>query len=149
MLKRPNTLEIIAVQDNTILLSHQSQPNKENFYSLFGGRGEEGEEPLESAKRELLEEAGLESDNWELFKVYEPAHKIDWHVYTYIAKNCKKVGEQHLDPGEKIEIVECTFEKFLEIVQSKNYWGNELALDIFRMKQQGELDAFRTKLFQK
>lgn len=35
MLKRLNTVEIIAIQNNKILLSKQSQPNKENFYSLL------------------------------------------------------------------------------------------------------------------
>src|SRR5882757_3955251 len=68
MLKRPNTIEVIATQGDKILISRQSQPNKENFYSLFGGRAEEGEDPLVTAKRELLEESGLESDDWELFK---------------------------------------------------------------------------------
>jgi ADP-ribose pyrophosphatase len=37
MLKRPNTVEIIATQGDKILLSHQSQPNKKDFLSLFGG----------------------------------------------------------------------------------------------------------------
>ena len=55
MLKRPNTIEVIATQGDKIYLSKQSQPNKHDYYSLFGGRAEPNEEPLVTAKRELLE----------------------------------------------------------------------------------------------
>ena len=147
MLKRPNTIEVITTFGNKILLSHQSQPNKSDFYSLFGGRAEEGEEPLVTAKRELREEAGLQSDNWELYKVYEPFHKIDWNIYTYIARDCKKISEQSLDPGEKIEIIERTFDEFIEVVLSDKYWGKELVIDILKMKKDSKLEDFRKKIF--
>lgn len=146
MLKRPNTVEVIAVKDGKLHLSHQSQPNKADFYSLFGGRGEEGENPLKTAKRELLEESGLSSDNWELFKVYEPMHKIQWEIHTYIAKDCKTSSKPNLDAGEKIKPVECTFDKFIEIVFSDKYWGNELVVDLLRMKVEGKLEDFKKKL---
>src|SRR5258705_12975024 len=77
MLKRPSTIEVIPVMGDKIVMSRQSQPDHHNYYSLFGGRAEENEEPLITAKRELLEEAGLESDDWELLKSYQPVHKID------------------------------------------------------------------------
>ncbi|HRN96724.1 MAG TPA: NUDIX hydrolase [Candidatus Levybacteria bacterium] len=149
MLKRPNTVEVIATQGDKILLSHQSQPTKLDFYSLFGGRADENEEPLVTAKRELLEESGLESEDWELLKTYEPIHKIDWTIYTYIARDCKKTSEQTLDVGEKIEIVECTFDEFIDIVISEKYWGTELTLDVLRMKNnQRKLEQFKNLLFQ-
>ncbi len=148
MLKRVSTVEVIATSGEKIFMSHQSQPTKHNYYSLFGGRAEEGEEPLESAKRELLEESGLVSDNWELYKVYEPMHKIDWQIFTFIAKDCRKVADQTLDVGEKIETVECSFDEFIEIVESENYWGNELTLDVFRMEKDPEkLVEFKKQLF--
>jgi len=148
MLKRPSTIEIIATNNDKILLSHQSQPTKQDFYSLFGGRADEGEEPLQTAKRELLEEAGLESQDWELFKVYEPLHKIDWQIHVYVARNCKKVAEQKLDVGEKIETVEYSFDDFIELLASDKYWGNELALDVLKMKQDGQrLGQFKQRLF--
>ena len=147
MLKRPNTIEIIAVEGDKILFSKQSQPNKNDFYSLFGGRADEGEEPLDTAKRELHEESGYESSDWELLKTYTPLHKIDWDIYLYVARNCKKTGNQHLDSGEKIEIIKYTFNEFIETVLSDKYWGNELVLDILRMKQDGKLEEFKNKIF--
>jgi ADP-ribose pyrophosphatase len=148
MVKRANTIEIIAVQGDRIFLSHQSQPTKEDFYSLCGGRAEENEEPLETAKRELLEESGLTSENWELLDSFQPIHKIDWEIFTYIARDCKKMNAQNLDAGEKIEIISCTFDEFIDIVLSDKYWGDELKLDIYRMKDRGTLNDFKRKIFQ-
>lgn len=146
MLKRVNTIEVIAVKDGKICISHQSQPTKKDFYSLFGGRAEEGEEPLVTAKRELLEESGMTSENWELYKSYRPLHKIDWEIYTFIAKDCKKVAEPKLDPGEKIETMELSFDEFINFVLSDKYWGNEIVIDILRMRDKGTLKDFENKL---
>jgi ADP-ribose pyrophosphatase len=146
MLKRVNTIEVIAIKDGKICISHQSQPTKKDFYSLFGGRGEEGEDPLTTAKRELLEESGMTSDNWKLYKSYHPFHKIDWEIFTFIAKDCKKISEAKLDPGEKIEIKKLTFDEFIEYVLSDKYWGNEIVIDILRMKDNGTLEDFKNKL---
>lgn len=146
MLKRANTIEVIAIKDGKICLSHQSQPNKADFYSLFGGRAEKGEVPLVTAKRELLEESGLSSENWQLLKTYQPFHKIDWEIYTFIAKDCQKIAEPKLDPGEQIEMMECNFEEFVEVVLSDKYWGNEMVLDILRMKNTDTLADFQQKL---
>lgn len=148
MLKRPNTVEVIATDKDKILLSRQSQPNKLDFYSLFGGRGEENEDPLSTAKRELKEEAGLESEDWELLRTYEPMHKIDWQIYMFVARNCKRVTDPKLDVGEKIETIKWSFDRFVQIVESDKYWGNELALDILKMKQnERKWQEFKEKIF--
>lgn len=148
MLKRPNTVEIIATKGNKIFLSKQSQPNKKDFYSLFGGRADDGEEPLETAKRELLEESGMKSSDWTLYKTFTPIHKIDWEIYTFIAKDCEKIESQKLDSGEKIEIVESTFDEFIKIVESGEYWGNELRFEICKLQQnKHDFENFKAKLF--
>jgi ADP-ribose pyrophosphatase YjhB (NUDIX family) len=147
MLKRPNTIEIIATKGDKIFMSRQSQPNKHNYYSLYGGRGEEGEDPISSAKRELLEESGFESSDWELIKSYQPVHKIDWEVYLFVARNCERVAEPKLDSGEKIEELECSFDEFIKIVEHDEYWGNQLVFEIAKMEKNGTLSAFKEKLF--
>ncbi len=147
MLKRPNTIQIIATQADKILMSRQSQPHKHDYYSLYGGRAEENEEPLVTAKRELLEESGLESSDWELYKVYLPYSKIEWEIYFFIARNCEKVTEPALDAGEKIQQIEVSFDEFQKIVEEDDYLAKDLALDIFRMQQTGTLEAFKQKVF--
>lgn len=146
-LKRPGTTDVIATKEGKIILCIQSQPTKSNYYSLFGGRVEKNEEHLIAAKRELLEESGMQSDSWELYKSYQPLNRIDWDVSIFIARNCVKVAPQKLDAGEKIEIIECTFDEFIEITMKDNFAQRELAFDILRMKVSGTLDKFRERLF--
>lgn len=148
MVKRPNAIQIIPTQGEKIFVSRQSQPHKHDYFSLLGGRGEEGEDPLVTAKRELLEESGLQSDDWELIKSYQPVPKLDWEIYLFAARNCQKIAEQKLDAGEKIEIIECNFEEFIKIVEKDEYWGRELALDLLKMEKEKSLDSFKRKIFQ-
>lgn len=147
MIKRIDTVEVIATYKDKIFITHQSQPTKSDFYSLLGGRLERGEDPLTAVKRELMEEGGLESDDWTLWKTYQPVSKMEWFIYTYIARNCRRVADQKLDAGERIELQECTFDQFVDIVLSEKYWGNELSLDLHRMKDQGKLNDLKTLLF--
>jgi len=150
MLKRPNTVQIIATQKDKILLAKEEQPGIKREYTLLGGRVDEGETPLACAKRELLEEAGVESTDWELIKTYEPYAKTEWTIYLYVARDCKKIAEQNLDPGEKIEIKKISFDKFIDIaVNTEKFSGKDIALDIARMKIKGTLEKFRQKLFSK
>ncbi len=148
LLKRPNTIQIITTMNGKILTVREEQPGRPpRELGLYGGRAEQGEEPLATAKRELLEEGGLESSDWELWKVYTPVIKMSWNVYFFIARNCRKVAEPQLDAGEKIEQRELDFEKFIEIMTAEGYWAPHFSMDLLRMKLTGRLNEFRSKLF--
>jgi ADP-ribose pyrophosphatase len=150
MLKRPGTIQIIPTSDQKVYLSYEEQPTKPLSYTLLGGRQEPDEDPLVTAKRELLEETGMESDDWELLKIYDSEGKIDWPTFLFVARNCKKVAKQKLDPGEKIEVKKVSFDEFLEIVSSEKFWGKIIANDILRMRLDKEkLEKFKKKLFSK
>jgi len=115
-LKRPDTSLIIPVtEDGKIIIAKQEQPGKEPFIGLVGGRLDEGEEPLEAAKRELLEETGYEAAEWELFDASQPVSKIDWTIYAFIAKGCRKIAEQDLDGAEKVDMLLVDFDAFVEM----------------------------------
>lgn len=147
MVKRPDTVQIIATKGDKIFMAQEEQPAHKREYGLLGGRVDEGEDPVACAKRELLEEAGMASDDWELFKVYEPVVKMQWQVYFYIARNCEKTSEPKLDSGERIEVREVTFEEFIQKM-SYEYWGGETTADILRLQLDPEkLEEFKKKLF--
>lgn len=97
-LKRPDTVIVFPVLDNgKILLTHQEQPGQALFIGTPGGRVDEGEDVLEAAKRELLEETGYEASELILWDARQPFTKIDWAVYTFIAKGLKRISESSLD----------------------------------------------------
>lgn len=149
MLKRKDSVEVIATYKNKIFVGFQSQPIRKDFYCFFGGRVENNEDPLETAKRELLEEGGMISDNWDLWKMYESDHSINWYHYIYVARNVHRVGKQKLDSGELIEIKEVTFDDFVDLLDVDNYyWGAEFLVEMYRLKQQGRLNDFKKYIFQ-
>lgn len=118
--KRSDTVDVIAFdEEGRILILEEQQPGKECFYTLPGGRIEEGEDPLESAKREMLEETGYETKEISLWHSYQPTSKVEWACYFFIAKGCKKISEQNLDGGEKIKIIPVTTEEFIDMIISQ------------------------------
>jgi len=151
MLKRPGTVEIIAIRGKKVVVCRQKQPqNKSYYHSLFSGRmDKKGENPLQTAKRELLEESGMTSDDWRLFKVYMPVSKMEWSVYVYIAHNCVYTKKQNLDGGEKIKIQEISFDDFFKLMMNDAFSVKQLATDIMRMKLEGKLIQFKKMLFKK
>lgn len=148
-LKRPSTLTVIAVQDGSIVMAEEEQPGSAKHLSLFGGRQEEGEDPLLGTQRELLEESGLTSNDWELYRIYEPVAKMDWQVYVYIARNCQPTAEQKLDAGERITTKTFSVDEFLDLACTEAFSDRDLAIDIMRMRldpNPAALDTFKKKL---
>lgn len=134
-LKRPDTAMIVPVtEDGKIIIGIQEQPNKPLFTGLIGGRFDEGEEPLEVAERELLEETGYKAKEWLLLDAVQPVSKIDWAVYTFIARGCKKVTEQNLDGAEKIELKFVDFDEFVNIVLQPEFGDLELRIKMLEAK---------------
>lgn len=126
-LRRPDTAISIATIDNTIMVQTQKQPHRAQFFlSLPGGRCEEGEDSLNAAKREMQEESGYTSDDWVLWKEINPVGKMIWTVHIYIARNCRKTAEPHLDPGEQIEIKFVSFDEFLALSENPAFYEREL-----------------------
>lgn len=139
-IKRPDTVIVIPVtKDGKIIICDQEQPHRDKPYlSLISGRVEENEPPEEAAKRELLEETGFEAKDLILWDEHSISDKISWTIYTYIAKGCKKVAEQNLDGGEKIELKFVDFEEFIELLASKQLPDIHLTVKALEAKLDSE-----------
>jgi ADP-ribose pyrophosphatase len=61
--------------------------------------------PLAGTQRELLEETGYVSDDWQPLGdfVIDPNRSTD-RFYYFLARNARRVAEPHLDPTEEIAI---------------------------------------------
>ena len=145
---RPDTVGIIAEKDGKIIYTKQSQPNREKqFLSLLGGRADGDETPLEAAKREMLEESGLASDDWELLFKFELISKMDWTIYAYVARNCYQAAEPNPDKGEKIELVATDVDDFLlNVITHPDFRDAELKYRIFTEPNQKNINKIKNKL---
>lgn len=123
--KRDDSAVIIPItSDGKIIIANESQPGTKASIDLITGRIEEGETALAGAKRELLEETGYQAKKWILLEAFQPVGKIDWVVYCFIAKDCKKIAEQNLDGGEKINLIYVSFDEFVKIILQKKETTN-------------------------
>lgn len=147
-IRRPDSVQVIVVQGNHILIADEEQPSVPAALAFLGGRVNDGEEPLKAAQRELLEESGLVSSDWELFKSHEYTSKHQFTVHYFIARNCTKVAEPTSDPGEKIVFKAVTFGEFINLVLQGKIHGDYLEREVLRMKlDPPRLEEFRRKLF--
>ena len=66
------------------------------------GAAEEGEDPLEAARRELKEETGHMADEWTRVAVLfaNPARQTN-RIHCYLARGLTSVGAPSLDDSEK------------------------------------------------
>ena len=89
----------------------------EELIEIPAGVLEDGEDPLNAAKRELQEETGYKSEKWTcLGKTVESSAKLTNYMYIYLAEDCKKVSSQKLDYGEDIEVLEVGLEEAVEMI---------------------------------
>jgi ADP-ribose pyrophosphatase len=98
--------------EGRIVLVRQPRPAAgKSLVELPAGLIDEGEEPLESAKRELREETGLRGGSWrQLAAFWSSAGFTDEHVTAFLAEGLEE-GEAELDDGEEIEVVRWTREE--------------------------------------
>lgn len=147
--KRPNSADTLSIVGDKILICKQTQPdNEEFFYSLPGGRCDEGENPLESAQRELLEETGYTSDNWIHWKTFPFKGRVEAQTDTFVAKNCLKTNDPKLDIGEKIEVLKVTLDDLVELSLEDNFRGFEFRYELLKLKlDTTKYEEFRKLLF--
>lgn len=134
-LKRPDTVVVFGIlDDGSILLTKQEQPGKPMFIGAAGGRADENENILETARRELAEETGYQAKQYTLWFSEQPFSKIDWAVYVFVAKGLKKIGSQNLDSGERITLYPVSFENFLEEALKPEFSEREIVKFIYEAK---------------
>lgn len=92
------------------------------FWEFPAGTLEPGEELLQAAQREMLEETGYGEGNWELLGSYfvNPAHCTN-SFHVFLAQNLVAVSEPHWDEGEEMEVQVLEGKEFQRLLESGDF----------------------------
>lgn len=104
----PAWINVIALTENgDVLLVKQFRHGTEEVTTeIPGGLVDPGENPLQAAKRELLEETGYVAELWEQLGVLEPNPAIQSNkCFVFLASKAQKVAPLAMDDGEHIEVI--------------------------------------------
>ena len=119
---------IIEGNEEVVVVKQFRPGSEEQEVELPGGGMEPGEDPLISAKRELLEETGYSSDELELLSVVPYSPYSTGKRYNVLARNCKKTSnELDLDPNEFLSMGTIELEKFKGYIRKGKIRGADCA----------------------
>jgi len=131
----PGAAVMLAMPDqHTVVLERQFRyPVGKHVYELPAGKIDPGEDPLDTAKRELLEETGYRAAEWRhLASLYPAVGYANERVELYLARSLEQVGRT-LDEGEFLQVFTLPLAEALDwvrsgrIVESKTMLGLLLA----------------------
>jgi ADP-ribose pyrophosphatase len=106
IVRHPGSTAVVAVHEGSVVLVRQSrEPVGRELLELPAGTIERGEDPLESAQRELEEEVGLKGGRWQQLGTYftSPGF-LDERMHLFVAEELEQ-GTQALEDDEDVELV--------------------------------------------
>lgn len=107
ILEYPSWVNITAITEDGdfVMIEQYRHGLGDVFFELAAGVVDEGEDTLAAAKRELLEETGFGGGEWRLLSVISGNPSVTNNLtYCYLATGVKRIGAQHLDATEDIQL---------------------------------------------
>jgi len=103
--------------ERIVMVKQYRYPVGEDLLELPAGTLEEGESPLEGAKRELLEETGYTAQKMtELTSFYSSPGFCDERIHLFLAKGLK-AKKQDLDSDERIDVELYTLDELVNMIK--------------------------------
>lgn len=119
LLLHPGAVVIIPLLNNEeIIMLRQYRPGPSKWIiELPAGTLEDGEAPIDTARRELLEETGYRAGAVrELFRMYSSPGVSTEILYVFLAEDLSYEGSSHQE-DEMIEVIRVGLDKAIEMIR--------------------------------
>ncbi len=126
---------VIPLDDklNTWLVGQWRYPLHEYSWEIPMGGGPIGLDPLESAKRELKEETGLEASEWTYLLKMHTSNSVTNEVgHTFVAKGLTE-GKTEFEDTEDLKVWKLPFEEAFQMVKDNRITDSLSMVSILRL----------------
>ncbi len=120
IVEHPGAVAMLVLdgKGGVVLVRQHRQPVGEILLEIPAGKLEPNEEPLQCARRELLEETGLEGKKWrELFSFYPSPGFCDEIIYLFQVEDLTAAVSPTTDPEERISVVKIPLAETPEMIK--------------------------------
>lgn len=136
VLEYPDWINVIAItpDDDFVFVRQYRYALGKTVNEICAGVCEEGEDPLETAQRELLEETGFGGGEWEEWMTISAnPSTMNNLTHCFLARGVTKQSDQHLDKGEDIEIRLFTREEVKAMLSNGDIWQSLMAAPLWKL----------------
>ncbi|MBM7701645.1 NUDIX hydrolase [Metabacillus iocasae] len=131
IVKHPGAVAVIAMTDDhkMVMVKQYRKAMDRILVEIPAGKLEQGEEPIETAKRELEEETGYTCDSLRhIISFYTSPGFADELVHLYLAEELKVMETKaELDEDEFVDVLHLSLEEALTYIQTQQIYDAKTA----------------------
>lgn len=135
VLEYPTWVNVIAIdaEGRFVMVEQYRHGLDDIFTELVAGVAEEGEAPLDAARRELEEETGYTGGEWELNTVISANPGSQNNLsYCFIARGVKPGGTRHLDETEDVALRLLSHDDVLAMLEADSIKQSLMAASLWK-----------------